>query len=222
MNTELFKKETSKKIGLFFSQFKLLKYKKHDIFLRPEDIPSGVFYLKRGCVKLYSISKDGEELTLILFQPQNIFPLMWAINNKQISYYLEAMTLVELYKSPRGKFIEFIKANPDVLYELLKRNLARFGGLLERMEYLVFGNAYAKIASIILILADHFGKEKNNEITIQIPLTHKDISALVGITRETVSLELGKIEKKKIISFKGRKLVIKNPKELKKESLLSI
>ncbi|MDO8658081.1 MAG: Crp/Fnr family transcriptional regulator [Candidatus Levybacteria bacterium] len=222
MNTEQFKRETSKKIKLFFSQFKILTYKKNDIVSRSDDIPSGVFYLKKGCVRLYSLSKDGEELTLILFKPQNIFPLIWAINNTSMRYYLEAMTPVEIFRSPREKFIEFIKSNPDVLYELLKRTLARSGDLMERMEYLVFGDAYAKIASILLILADRFGEEKDKGIVIQIPLTHKDIAALTGVTRETASLDLGKIEKKGIISFKGRKLIIKNLKVLKKESLLNI
>lgn len=216
-----FTKKPSEKLVSFFKKFKALEYNRGDIILRADDIPSGVFCLKKGCVRLYSISKDGEELTLMIFQSGNIFPLMWTINNTQNNYYLEAMTQVELYRSPKDKFLEYIKINPDVMFELFKRALARFGGVLERMEYLAFGDAYAKIASILTILANRFGEKKDKDILIQVPLIHKDIAMLVGVTRETASIELGKLEKKGIIAHKGKTIIIKDIKKLKKESLIN-
>ncbi|OGH17668.1 MAG: hypothetical protein A3C22_02200 [Candidatus Levybacteria bacterium RIFCSPHIGHO2_02_FULL_37_10] len=221
MYEKRFEKKSSEKLILFFKKFKLLRYNKGDIILRAEDIPSGVFYLKKGCVRLYSVSKDGEELTLIIFKSGNVFPLMWSINNTPNQYHLEAMTQAELYRSPRDKFLGYIKVNPDVMLELFKHVLARFGGVLQRMEYLVFGDAYAKIASILVILADRFGEKRTADIRIQVPLIHKDVAMLVGVTRETASIELGKLEKKGIIKHKGKAIIIKDIKKLKKESLLS-
>lgn len=222
MKTELFKKETSRKIHLFFTQFKLFKYKKHERIAHADDIIPGVFYLKKGCARIYSISKDGEELTLVLYKPRNIFPLTWIIGKPHFKYHLEAMTDVELWRAPKEKFLEFLHANPDVLFELFKRVLARFGGVMERMEYLVFGDAYQKVASILLILADRFGKKDIDSIKILVPLTHKDIAGLLGITRETATLEIGKLKKKGIIEYRGRMITIKNIKKLQTESLLSV
>lgn len=221
MAAELFKKETSKKIINFFKQYKIFKYKKHEVIVRAEDILPGVFYVKKGCVRAYSISKDGEELTLVLYKPHNIFPLTWIVRGPHLRYHIDALTDIELWRSPRENFLEFIQSNPDVLFELFKRTLARFSGLMERMEYLVFGNAYQKTASILLILADRFGKKENRDIIIQVPLTHKDIAMLLGITRETATLELGKIEKKGLIFSKGKIVVIKNVNKLREESLLT-
>lgn len=221
MATEYHKKDASRKLKLFFEKHGVISYKKREIILHAEDTPSGVFYVKKGCVKLYALSKEGEELDLILFKAGNIFPLMWSINNTPNKYHLEAMTNVEMWRVPRENFLEFIKSNPDVLFELFTRLLFRFGGLLERMEHLVFGNAYQKAASILLILSQRFGKKINGEIVIQIPLAHKDIASLLGITRETATLELGKLERKGLIKITSKIITIKNPDKLKSESLLS-
>lgn len=210
-----------KKLNNFFSQFKLLYYKKDEIILRPDDTPSGVFYLCKGYVRLYSISQTGEELTLIIFKPEDFFPIVWAINNTPDEYYCEAMTPVEVWRAPREEFLAFIKSDPDVFLELTSRILIRLGGLLERMGYLVFGSAYQKVASILVICAQRFGLKEGKGIKICVPLTHKDIANLVGITRETASVEMKKLERKGFIYHRGRLFMIKDIKGLEKESLLN-
>lgn len=209
------------KLGLFFVGAKTLRYKKGEIILRAHDNPAGIFYLKEGFVRLYSISETGEELTLIIFKPQDPFPITWVINDTPNEYWLDAMTACELARAPREQFREFIKSNPDVLLELTSKMLVRLGGLLRRMEYLVFGNAYQKIASIILICAERFGRPTTDGVVVGVPLTHKDIASLVGITRETASLEIKKLEKKGLISYKGRLLVVNDAASLAKDSLFA-
>jgi len=207
-------------LDLFFAKFKPLRYRKGEIILRAGEAPPGVLYLKRGFVRLYSISKQGEELTLIIFKPGDFFPIMWAINNMPNNYFLESMTFCEICRVPRAVFLAFIRDNPDVLYEMTKRIMIRFAGLLSRMEYLVFGNAYAKVASILAICAERFGRREKEGILVEVPLTHSDIATLVGVTRETASVEIKKIERKGLIAHKGRLLFVKNLRGLKRESLL--
>lgn len=208
----------AQKLESFLSQFKLLSYKKRDIILRPDDIVLGIFCIKKGYVRVYSLSRDGEELTLIIFKPGDFFPLHWVLNNTPNIYTLEAMTSVEVWRVPKEQFVFFVKDHPDVLLELTRRILIRLGGLLDRMEHLVFGNAYEKVASILVILAQRFGKLEGNAIVIPILLTHKDIAALIGITRETVSTEIKKLENDGYIEYKGRFIVVKSPARLQKES----
>lgn len=188
--------------------------------MRAGDIPSGIFYLARGYVGLHSISKNGEKLILIIFRPGDIFPITWGINETPSDYYLEAITPSSLHRVPRSKFLDFVRANVDVLLDLTGRMLVRMSGLLTRMEYLVFGNAYNKVASILLICAERFGRREGRSVVIQVPLTHSDVAALIGISRETASIEIKKLEKKGIIFSRGRLFVIKNQRLLRRESLL--
>ena len=212
--------ETSK-LHKFFGKGRFLYYKKGETILRPGDIPQGAFFLKKGYVRLYSICESGKELTLIIFKPEDFFPMMWTFNSSPNMYYLESITTVEVWRAPKDKFLQFVKSNPDALFELIGKILVRLGGLLNRMEYLAFGNASQKVASILMICAERFGEKQDNSAIIHIPLTHKDVAMLVGMTRETVSIEIKKLERKGTISYKGRSIIVKNIRKLQKESLLN-
>lgn len=209
---------TKVSLDFLFAESRSIFYKKRGVILRPEDTPGGVFILKKGFVRLYTISESGKELTLIIFKPGDFFPVLWAINNIPNAQYLEAMTEVEVKRIPREKFIEFLKNNSKVEFEVLSKILVRLEGLLERFEYLVFGNAYQKIASILVICGERFGEKKDGKVLIKTPLTHRDIANLVGLTRETTSLEIKRLERKKIISYRGRLIVIKNVEKLQEEA----
>lgn len=206
------------KLGQFFSKLKRINYKKRSIIIRAEDNPTGVYYLHKGYVRAYGLSETGQELTLIIFKRGDMFPLIWAINDTYNSYYCEALTSVEVSKISRIEFRNFLDANLDVYKYVLGKILTRMDGLLERMEYMVFGNAYQKIASILLICAERFGLKKDNRIIIKVPLTHKDIANLVGLTRETTSAEVKKLEKKNICKKEGRLYVVNSMTRLKNEA----
>ncbi len=211
----------AEKFSNFFSKFKKYHYKKGEVILRGGDTPQGVYFINKGYVKDYSISKEGEELMLIIFKPEDFFPMQWVFNNKPNEHYFETMTAVELWRCPKEDFIAFIEANPEIFFELTSHITLRLGGITQRMEYLAFGNAYAKVASIILICAERFGEKKGGEIVIQVPLTHKDIASFLGLARETVSVEIKKIERKDLITYDGKLLVVKDKQGLEQESLLN-
>lgn len=205
-------------LHLLFSDSHPILYKRHQVILRPEDTPAGVFYLRKGFVRLYTISEAGEELTLIIFKAGDFFPVMWAINNVPNNEYVEAMTDVEVRRVSRESFLEFLKQHPEVEFEVLSNILTRLDGMLERAKYLVFGNAYQKVASILVICGERFGEKRGNRILIKVVLTHCDIANLIGLTRETTSIEIKKLERDGFISHQGRCFLIKNMAKLQKEA----
>lgn len=209
------------KLEKFFSQFKTIHYKKGETFLRPGEMPQGINFLKKGYVRLYSLSSEGQDLTLVLYKPGDFFPVVWSFTGTPSFYYFEALSPVEIQRARREEFGKFIDENIDVFKEVNYHIIHRFQMALKRMEYLVFGKANTKLASILLICGRDFGIDTSKGREIQIPFAHKDIASLVGLTRETVSLELKKFEKMKLIGYNGRHIVIRNEKALEKEALLS-
>lgn len=208
------------KLYEFFSQFKTFTYSKGETILRAGDLAQGVYFVKSGYVKLNSVSKEGKELTLVIYKKGDFFPVVWSFLGVRASIYsFEAIVDTEILRSPREKFIELINADKDVFSEIIEGILVRFQTALRRMQYLTFGNAAARLASILLICGRDFGIEKSNEIEIQIPLTHKDIASLVGVTRETVSLELKRLDKKGLITHNKKLIVIKDKESLEKKAI---
>jgi len=214
------RKSVELSLNRFFSKCSQLKYKKGEIIVRGGETPKGVYFLRKGFTRLFNVSAKGEELTKIIYKPGDIFPFIWAINETPNDYFLEAMTSTNLCRAPRSEFIKFLENNPEAFWELTSRILVRFNGILSRMDYLVFGNAYSKVASILVICAERFGKKVGESIIIQVPLTHNDIARLIGLTRETTSIEMKKLEDIGFIKHKGRFISIENIKKLKREFTL--
>lgn len=206
----------------FFSRFPVIKYAKGETILRAGDVPQGVYFVKNGYVRLSSVSKEGKELTLVLYKKGDVFPVVWTFfgGDKGSIYFFEAVTDTEILRSPREAFMEYTTSHIDLLLTATKDIIVRFQSALRRMEFLTFGNASSKLASVLLICAKDFGVEKSNEIEIRIPLTHKDIANLVGVTRETVSLELKKFDRKGYIVYNKRLIVIKNREALEKKAII--
>lgn len=214
-------KSPGERLEEFFSAYKRLNYKKGHLIIHGDDIPQGIYYLHKGYVRIYSVSETGQELTLIIFKPGDFFPMIWAIIDTKLTQMCESMTPVEVSRAPKEDFVNFIKSTPEVLFEITSKILIRFRGVLERMEYMVFGNAYQKTASILVICGERFGEKLDGKILIPIPLTHKDIANLIGMTRETVTIELNKLEKEKIIERNGHRycFLINDMDKLREEAL---
>lgn len=208
------------KVNQFFNKFKQLKYDKKEIILYADSSCQNVYYIKSGYVRAYRISEQGEELTVTILKADDIFPLSLGLNESNNSYYLEAVTPVEVYSAKKDLFLEFIKSNPDIFYDMTSLVFNHFGSLLNRMEYLIISRAYTKVATTLLSYAKRFGEKKGGDLIVNLPLTHKDIATLVGITRETTCLEMKKLEKMGVIAHQGRLLVIKDIKKLEEESYL--
>ncbi len=205
------------KLEIFFSEFKHLTFKKGEILIRADDDPAGIFYLKQGTVRQYAISKDGEEQTLTLYKPIAYFPMMWAMNDIHNTYYFEALTDVEVYRAPRDVVLEFVKKEPDVLYDLTSRIYSGMHGLLTRMEYLLFSSAYNKILFTIMNNATRFGTQEYGEVHLH--MTHKDIAAFSGLTKETISREIKKLEEKGLVKNQNQLIIIKDIKIIEQELL---
>jgi|GEM_PF-321343 len=202
----------------FFQNFKTYKYKKRALILKSHDVTTNVFYIKSGFIRVFRISESGEELTLAILKPRDFFPLSYGIGTTSQSFYLEAITSLELWKAPQELFLGFVKKDPELFYELTERLLTRFYGILARIESMAFSNAYIKVATILLTCAEDLGENDRDRVTLRVPLTHKDIATMVGLTRETTSLEMKKLERKGLLKKHRNHLVITSFTSLKRES----
>ena len=205
----------------FFSHYTSLRYQKGERILRENEHPSGVFYIRSGIVRMYLISEEGNELT-ILSDCQTIFPLRWVLADLPNIYNDQAMNTVELWRAPRDTFMELIQENPDLLMEVTGQLLNDVSALVYRMQHLVFGNAYAKVASTVLTAAKRFGSSDATVggTMISIHLTHQQIADSAGVTRETASLEMKKLKEKELITYQGRSIVVRDMKALARASFL--
>lgn len=212
-------KTKTKKFEEFYSQFKSRSYKKGELLIRSDDNPQGIFCLTKGYVRQYTISKAGIELTLHILRPVSYFPMVWAINGTPNVYNFEALTEVTVGRAPRDDVVNFIKDKPKIIFELMSELLEDYAETLTRVEHLVFSDAYRRVISVLLYIAKHFGEQDGIKTIVGNRFTHQDIATLVGVARETASIEMLKLEKKGLVEYKNHLIKFNNIRNLELELL---
>lgn len=195
------------KIDSFFTQFRSQTYKKGEILIRAGEPPAGIYYLKKGIVRMYAISRKGEEFTVNTFKSATFFPMSWAINGTENNYYFEAAEECSAFRAPREKVVEFVRENPDVMYDLLSRLYKGMDGVLTRMGYLMAGSAYTRLIIEILIQAKRFGTKDNDKVKVK--ASEKDLAALTGMSRETISREMRRLKDAGLVTFGSDGIVMR-------------
>lgn len=143
------------------------------------------------------------------------------LNKTPNIFYYESLTDVILLKAPNDEVVNYIENHPDILYDLTKRTLSGLDGITRLMQALLTGTAEQQVASVLLVLTRRFGKKNNKGIIIDIPVTHRIIGTLAGLSRESTSIELGKFTKANVISLQNHLILVKNLQKLEDISPIS-
>lgn len=193
--------QVSDKTTAFFGSFPEQQFQKGQIILSAGENPASVIFLKSGFLRQFQITQNGKELTNHFYKPGSFLPLSWLINNQPNIFFIEAQTSTICHLAPKEKVQSFISENPDVLMDIISRLLFALEGMTTRINSLSNDSAEEKIAGILEFLRKHFGKKLT-------AFTHEDIAKLTGLTRETVSRELEKLQKQGKIKQEKHELLI--------------
>lgn len=204
------KNHVEARLTSFFGNYRLGQYKKGELLFRPGDDFSSVYFVKSGYVRLFLNDEDGKEITINAFKPIFYLSLRYALNGGENRYFFEALTDVEMWKAPKQDVIDFIHNNNEVLCFLTERLLHTVDELMRHVEVAISGDAYSKVATLIISLAKSSGKttETKNEVEMEFTTTHRLIASLTGLSRETASIQIKKLEREGYINQNKSLLVV--------------
>lgn len=208
--------EVRQKIDKFFAPYRLQRFDEGHMLVQAGDNPSGIFYLTSGHVRMYDITEQGDEIVVNVFQAPSFFPMGWAINNTVNQYFFEAATDINLRVAPANETVEFLKANPDVTFDLLSRIYSGLEGILRRTAHLMGGNARTRLLYELLVECRRFGHPQPGGGHL-IKLHEDELAARAGLSRETISRELRKIKKLDLIEVSRQGFHVRDCARLEKE-----
>jgi CRP/FNR family transcriptional regulator len=193
-------KQTAELVEVFRKSGRELTYRKGDYIIRPGESPPGIFYIYKGLVKAYDITKYGEENLLIIRKEHEIFPLIWAISGLEGHVIYEALAPTTVWQIDRERFLEYMNSHPDALAPLLDMTIEMYRLHSERILNLEYRTVRERIVSFLLTMSWRFGEQTDTGVRINAPLRHQDIASSINSSRETASRELSALERKGLIA----------------------
>lgn len=213
------KQDIHSKIEQLFSNSTTKIYTAGSLITLAHQDPKGVMLLVDGIVEQYDITPDGNKMTINMFKPQAFFPMSWAINKTPNDYFYAAATDVTLKQINADQAVQFLHANPDVMFNLLSRVYRGTDAILRRLVLTAGGVASSRLIYELLIEAYRFG-EAHGESAKTVRVKRTSLAERSGLARETVSRELHKLQQEGLLTCTNQKIVLYVDKlEKKLESL---
>jgi len=160
---------------------------KGSILFFQDDPADGQYVLRSGSVAIYISSSDGRELVLGEMRPGDCFGELALITGGTRSTTAVTLLKSELFIIPSELFLDLIYSHPDMLRSLLIETAHRLYASTRRESALAFLDAPARLARILLQLAE-LSDAPGGYITI----SQLDLARRAGLTRQTVAKILGR------------------------------
>lgn len=177
------------------------------------DSAESFFVILSGWVKLFRISRDGEEAVIHIFGPGESFAEA-AVFRDQRTYPVnaQAVTNIEIITIPRSFFIQKIKEDSNFALRILASVSSRQHYLVGQLEQVTTRTAPQRIGAFLL----RFCLKKdtqNGEVIVDLPYDKSLISMRLNIKPETFSRAIAKLEPYGV-SANGRRIIINDIKTL--------
>jgi CRP/FNR family transcriptional regulator len=172
--------------------------------------------LRSGYVKRYSITNDGTQSIQSIYGPGNVFPLTPVFRALfdlklylgQETFYYEAMTPVVLHSVDRTLLETAIADDTDLYKDLLYVCGIRLRSNIQKLENRSLKSASKQLAHQLVFLAQKFGVPEDNNIVIDVPLTHQTLAGLLNLARETVTTNMTRLQEKGLIKSEPKLTII--------------
>ena len=193
----------------------LTEVRRRQVVYLPGDPGEAVYFVNGGRVKISKVTRDGKELTLAYRGPGEVFGELVLIDGGPREEMAEAMDNALLTVIDRKELEALVERERTVGFRLTKVLAQRRREVESKIEHLVFKDVNAKLAGLLLRLADEYGVDDARGTLVAVKITHQEMANLIGSTRETVSLTLSQFKRRALIATDGRKVIIADREGLK-------
>ena len=190
-------------------------YKKGHVVFYEGRIPTGVYCLEQGLVKIYRVGMDGKEQIVRISTPGSLLGIRSMLSNER--YTASAATLEDsiICFINKSFFFHLMNKYPKMSADLVTHLCEMLKEAEDKIISIAQKPVRERLAESLLILNQVFKPNGHSEIKHKISLPREDLANIVGTATETVIRFLHEFKDEKLITIKGRSIFLTNVEGLK-------
>lgn len=186
-------------------------YATGEMLYSPHNPVETLFILKAGRIRIFRISEDGRAFTTAIIKPGTIFGEMVLVGQRMYDNYAEALEESVVCVMNSADVRQYLLSDSRISGRITEILGARLIDMERRLSDTVFKNVSQRVASTLATLSgrqDCYGVGPTVGPPI-VNLTHEQIAALAGTSRETATKILGEFAQRGLIKLgRGRVAII--------------
>ncbi|MCE5301336.1 MAG: Crp/Fnr family transcriptional regulator [Spirochaetia bacterium] len=204
--TGLFSGVSPRGLTMIGEQARENRFRKGDIIFNEGESGDSLHIVYRGMVKITKYNKDGKAKTLAVLKEKDSFGEMAVLTEETRSATVEALDDIITYSVTKDEFESLIKKEPSISLQIIRTLSQRLAKADRDIKMTALGDARARVAYVLMDLKGELEGSK---------FTHQEIADLAGLTRETTTRTLSRLEAEGYINVKQKKFAINNPQKMK-------
>jgi len=212
--TQIFQALQPADIDLILTRATVRRVARGAAVLRRGDPSGGMVVIISGRVRVSVVSEDGKEVTLSVLGAGEVLGEMSLLDGDPCSADVTAQEDCVLLVIERGQFLNLLRSNGALclqLMTLLTRRLRRANTALEDMALL---DLPARLGRLLARLASDYGVPVRSGTRIEVKLSQKDLSTLVGASREKVNKQIRQWEEDGVLGKDSGRMVVLDSRAL--------
>lgn len=184
------------------------RYRRGDMIFTEGQRASEMFLLKAGRVKLTKITEDGGEMTLDIRQGGDF--IGENMLNEDIDYPVTSVCIEDALTCGFRKknFERLVLERPTIGLQVIKNLSKRINSLTSRIGNMSMTSLEERLYRVLVNVAREHGIQSPEGLKILFPLTHEDLSFLVGAHRVSITRAIGALRKSGRVLQEGRNLIV--------------
>jgi CRP/FNR family transcriptional regulator, cyclic AMP receptor protein len=180
-------------------------YAAGELLYSPHKPVETLFILKQGRVRIFRVSADGRALTTAILTPGTIFGEMVVLGQRMYENFAEALEESVVCVMSRADVHRLLLSDARIALRITEILGARLTEMERRLSETVFKSVAQRIAGTLVTLAGAGRLPGARKRSPQVALTHEQLAALVGTSRETATKVLGEFASRGLVRLgRGR------------------
>lgn len=186
------------------------------VFFTPGDRSDALFMLKKGKVRIYKVTPEGWQLTLGMVESGTMFGEMALTAQRMREAYAEAVKPSDICVLRSEDLEWLVRENPDVGLRMMHVLSERLRSCEGRLEDIGLKDVIARLANVILHLAESEGVMTPEGARIPTHYTHWQLATMIGASRESVTRSFTKLQRHGAVLLKDRCIYVKDLEALQR------
>lgn len=180
--------------------------KQANIYTIGEQDPA-VYFIESGQVKLLALTPDGKECLLAILTPGDIFGELCLSGQPERQETAIAMEPTVVKALPCDQFLLCLGRN-GLLQGFVQYLAVRIADQQAIISNLVTVDSEQRLGKTLLKLARKLGKQDPRSIRIEQRITHEELAAMVGTTRQRICEFMRRFRELGLIEFSAERFLI--------------
>ena len=170
----------------------------------------------KGKAKLVRFGKDGKEIILVILREGEIFGLLAMMMEEYSNSLVVALEKCLVGIIREAGFRRLMQKKPELYLAISKHFGARLLKIETRLDELLFQDISARLARLLLRLANAYPSRRSCGKRLNLKLTQQDLANLIGASRETTNIALNHFKSRGWLGLHQRSICLHNIAALKK------